>query len=85
MEVKGGKFLKPNTMENFKIVGGEIEEEDYCICNFHDCALKFWFKPNEVLHVNLVQKLSSMPNKLWFYGVEHDFYANSFTKVELIN
>lgn len=63
--------------------GSEIKEGDKCICNFNDCALKFWFTRGQVLTAKLVQKLTRTPNKIWFEEVESNegFYANSFTKL----
>jgi hypothetical protein len=71
----------------FEKVGGEIDEGDYCVCNFHDCALKFWFTTGQVLKVALCQKLTSTPNKLHFEGVDDKqdgFYSNSFTKIKML-
>lgn len=69
----------------YKILNGAIEEGDACICNFRDRALKFWFRPNQLLFAKIVQKLKRTPNRIWFEEVENlenGFYSNSFTKVE---
>lgn len=72
---------------DFEIVRQEIEEGDLCVCNFHDCALKFWFKRDQILKTITVQKLTSTPNLLRFEGVDNDegFYANSFYKIQIAN
>lgn len=70
----------------FRILrNANIEEGDYCICNFHDCALKFWFTRGQILQARIVQKLTCTPNKIWFEDIgDNDFYANGFDKIELI-
>jgi len=67
--------------QNWDVVEDPIQEGDYCICTFKDCALKFWFKREQILKARIVQQLTSTPNKIWFEGIDSDFYVNSFKKI----
>lgn len=79
-------YFKSHTVapNSFIYNHGEIKEGDYCICNYSDSALKFWYGLHgKILKVSMVQKIKNTPNKLKFENVysEQTFYANSFTKV----